>query len=101
MMVGDKRSRDIALSPLLPLSSPPHFNSLSLQALATHFGLDATPRMSISVFVAHTGARLDADPTAFESLDSLRSGIANATSILLADQIFLTKKGRHVKLPHC
>ena len=55
--------------------------------------------MSLSVFVAHTGARLDADPTTFESLDALRGWIANATNIPTGDQILLTEKGRHVKLP--
>ncbi|KAF2097633.1 Taz1-interactin-like proteing factor 1 [Rhizodiscina lignyota] len=55
--------------------------------------------MSLSVFVAHTGTRLDADPTAFESLDSLRTWIADATTIPTVDQILLTEKGRHVKLP--
>lgn len=71
----------------------------TLRAIAAHIGLDAASRMSLSVFVAHTGVRLEADPTAFESVDALRRWIANATTIPAPDQILLTEKGRHVKLP--
>jgi hypothetical protein len=55
--------------------------------------------MSLQVFVAHTGAQLDAEPTSFESLDALQQWIANATDIPVGDQILLTEKGRHVRLP--
>lgn len=55
--------------------------------------------MSLRIYVAHTGAQLDADPTSFDSLDALRAWISQVSSIPLSDQILLTTKGRHVKLP--
>lgn len=61
--------------------------------------VDADFRMSLHVFVAHTGAQVDADPAAFESLDGFQQWVAKATEIPASDQILLTEKGRHVKLP--
>ncbi|KAF2457902.1 autophagy-related protein 11-domain-containing protein [Lineolata rhizophorae] len=54
--------------------------------------------MSLHVFVAHTGKRLEADPVSFDSLEALRSWLAKATSIPPQDQILLTTRGKHVKL---
>lgn len=54
--------------------------------------------MSLHVFVAHTGQRLDADTNVLSSLDSLRSWIAKNTTIPAQDQILLTARGKHVKL---
>lgn len=54
--------------------------------------------MSLSVFVAHAGKRLDADPVVFSSLDALKAWINNATKIPPQDQILLTPRGKHVKL---
>ncbi|EKG20253.1 Autophagy-related protein 11 [Macrophomina phaseolina MS6] len=54
--------------------------------------------MSLSVFVAHSGKRLDADPVVFSSLDALKAWINNATTIPPQDQILLTPRGKHVKL---
>lgn len=53
--------------------------------------------MSLQVFVAHTGQRLDADTNVLSSLESLRSWIAKSTAIPPQDQILLTAKGKHVK----
>lgn len=54
--------------------------------------------MSLQVFVAHTGHRLEADTTVLSSLDSLRSWIAKSTGIPPQDQILLTVRGKHVKV---
>ncbi|OJD39990.1 autophagy-related protein 11 [Diplodia corticola] len=54
--------------------------------------------MSLSVFVAHSGKRLDADPVVFSSLDALKAWLNNATKVPPQDQILLTPRGKHVKL---
>ncbi|KAL1650301.1 hypothetical protein SLS58_001114 [Diplodia intermedia] len=54
--------------------------------------------MSLSVFVAHSGKRLDADPVVFSSLDALKAWLHNATKVPSPDQILLTPRGKHVKL---
>ncbi|KAK0663755.1 Autophagy-related protein 11 [Lasiodiplodia hormozganensis] len=54
--------------------------------------------MSLSVFVAHSGKRLDADPVVFSSLDALKAWLHNATKVPPQDQILLTPRGKHVKL---
>ena len=55
-------------------------------------------RMSLHVFIAHTGKRLEADPVNFNSLDALRSWIHTSTHIPPQDQVFLTARGKNVKL---
>lgn len=55
--------------------------------------------MSLRIYIAHTGVQLDADPTSFDNLDALRVWISQASSIPPSEQILLTTRGRHVKLP--
>jgi hypothetical protein len=88
---------------MLPPPAPSSFfnsnDTLQSRRVAAGRGVDVHTRMSLQVFVAHTGAQLDADPTTFESLDELQQWIATTTDIPASDQILLTEKGRHVRLP--
>ena len=54
--------------------------------------------MSLQIAVAHTGQRLDADPVSFNSIDSVKQWIAEATGVPPELQILLTPRGKHVKL---
>ncbi|KAK8179535.1 autophagy-related protein 11-domain-containing protein [Phyllosticta citribraziliensis] len=54
--------------------------------------------MSLLVFVAHSGQRLEAAPVVFSSLDALKSWINNATKIPPPDQILLTPRGKHKEI---
>lgn len=81
------------------LSSSNSYYTLHQRRFVANRGVDADLRMSLHVFVAHTGAQVDADPAAFESLDAFQQWVAKATQIPASDQILLTEKGRHVKLP--
>ncbi|KAF1813018.1 hypothetical protein P152DRAFT_435397, partial [Eremomyces bilateralis CBS 781.70] len=54
--------------------------------------------MSLSLFIAHSGEQLRADPVSIGSLDALKRWIHEATRIPGEDQILLTSRGKHVKL---
>ncbi|KAF1982295.1 putative autophagy-related protein 11, partial [Aulographum hederae CBS 113979] len=51
----------------------------------------------LHVFVAHTGARLDADAASFASLEAFKQWLAEATQVPPPEQILLTPKSKHVK----
>ena len=55
--------------------------------------------MSLHVLAAHTGDRIDADPTSFSSLDAFKSWVAKAIGVSTQAQILLTTKGKHVRQP--
>lgn len=55
--------------------------------------------MSLQLFAAHTGERVDADPTSFSSLDAFKTWIAKAIGVSTQAQILLTTKGKHVRQP--
>lgn len=54
--------------------------------------------MSLTVYIAHTGARLATDPKRFPTLEDLRSWISQKTSIDAPQQILMTARGKQVKL---
>jgi hypothetical protein len=53
--------------------------------------------MSLQVLAAHSGERVDADPTSFPSLDAFKHWIARITGIAEQAQILLTARGKHVR----
>lgn len=54
--------------------------------------------MSLQVYIAHTGQRLNADPVSFNSLDAFNQWISQSTSIPKQNLILLTTRGKHAKL---
>jgi autophagy-related protein 11 len=53
--------------------------------------------MSLQIFIAHTGERIDCAAPLPTSLDALKSWIAKATTIPPQDQVLLTTKGKPFK----
>ncbi|KAI9803006.1 MAG: hypothetical protein M1825_002239 [Sarcosagium campestre] len=54
--------------------------------------------MSLSVYIAHSGRRLHADPLSFATLDALRLWISREAEIQPPNQILMTNRGKQVKL---
>ncbi|KAF7506152.1 hypothetical protein GJ744_012216 [Endocarpon pusillum] len=53
--------------------------------------------MSLQIYLAHTGQRLQADPISFASPDALKSWIANQASVPIDRQILITGRGKNVR----
>jgi len=53
--------------------------------------------MSLQIYIAHTGERIDCAAPLPSSLDALKSWIAKSTTVPTQDQVLLTTKGRPVK----
>jgi autophagy-related protein 11 len=53
--------------------------------------------MSLQIYLAHSGERIDCAAPLPTSLDSLKSWIAKATTIPPQDQVLLTTKGKPFK----
>lgn len=90
------------------------FESQTTQTGAT-WGLRSSSRMSLTIYVAHSGARLSADPRKFPSyalllkvkrphvdellrIEYLQSWISQKVSIDVTRQILMTARGKQVKL---
>lgn len=71
-------------------------SSSSRQQLLAKFPLLA-PRMSISVFIGHTGQRLVLDPSLTTSLDALKSWITTHAGVQQRSQVLLTALGKQVR----
>lgn len=53
--------------------------------------------MSLTIYVAHSGSKLVADPTKVSSLDALRAWVHRTAHIAPNKQVFLTNKGKAVR----
>ncbi|KAI9752104.1 MAG: oligomeric, coiled-coil, peripheral membrane protein [Lichina confinis] len=54
--------------------------------------------MGLDIYVAHSGARCQADNASFESVEALKSWIAQHTPVAPSNQILMNEAGRQVKL---
>lgn len=89
---------------LLSLLNPPlqHIRSFLPPQPSRPYQIGPVPcprkdEMSLQIYIAHTGERIDCAGPLPSSLDALKSWIANKTKVAASDQILLTTKGRTVK----
>ncbi|KZF22499.1 hypothetical protein L228DRAFT_210734 [Xylona heveae TC161] len=54
--------------------------------------------MSLQIYIAHTGDRLQADPVSFTSFDALQTWISKNAPVQPQNQILMSSRGKQVKL---
>ena len=85
----------------VPIDCSPHTSTTASLAPRDSFSSSKSRlevvRMSITVFVGHSGQRLGLDPNLVNTLETLRSWISHNASIQLRNQILLTAQGKQVR----
>ncbi|KAK5169706.1 oligomeric, coiled-coil, peripheral membrane protein [Saxophila tyrrhenica] len=75
---------------LLPTTDSDHLSSSSRSRRAV-------ARMSITVYLAYTGQRLDFDPSRVDSIDAFKSWLQTQTGIAPRNVVLLTSQGKQVR----